>query len=491
VVPNEGTWTLNKTTGEITFTPKVGFTGDPTPLKYEITDLDNGTVAQADVTIDYPADPIVAKDDKRTGLRAGVNANLSILANDVLGDKSTPAPSDVRVTLSATTVAGEGVWTYNAKTGVLVFDPDTGFTGDPTPITYEITDLDNGTKATAKVTVDYSATSIVAKDNTETAGAIGASVTSSILSNDVLGDGSTPAPSDVTIAMINPATGKPTQSPVSVAGEGTWTLNKTTGKITFTPAAGFMLDPTPLTYKITDRDNGTVAQAKIRIDYPEAGFIMGSVMNLDNKGHRKPLANVTIVLYRMNGVEVARTTTDANGNYKFIALPGKYYIQESQPKGYYDVSENEGGSDNDSTNKLLNTINVTVGLGEKDVHNDFVDSKTQRGGRPAPTPVIPCSICSHGSKVIHTHNVKDNSAEVHWIDSYYEIAYDIYLNGKFIATVDEDVTKYTFKDLQGGTDYKVVIVANNGYGGRTKQTVKFKTTMGLGWLPAVYHILSN
>ena len=32
---------------------------------------------------------------------------------------------------------------------------------------------------------------------------------------------------------------------------------------------------------------------------------------------------------------------------------------------------------------------------------------------------------------------------MHWVDSYYEVAYDIYLNGTFIATVGEDETRYT------------------------------------------------
>jgi hypothetical protein len=140
----------------------------------------------------------------------------------------------------------------------------------------------------------------------------------------------------------------------------------------------------------------------------------------------------------------------------------------------------------------LNTISVVVSKGEIDVHNDFVETKTQSNSPGcAPTPVIPCAICTQGFYTAHTHNLKDNSAEVHWVDSYYEIAYDLYLNGKFIATVGEDKTRYTFKGLQSGTDYTAVIIANNGYGGKTKQTVKFRTTDGFGWLPVVYHILSN
>jgi len=78
---------------------------------------------------------------------------------------------------------------------------------------------------------------------------------------------------------------------------------------------------------------------------------------------------------------------------------------------------------------------------------------------------------------------------MHWVDSYYEIAYDIYLNGTFIATVGEDETRYTLTNLQANTNYTAAIIANNGYGGKTAQTIIFKTTDSLGWLPAIYNIL--
>ena len=244
-------------------------------------------------------------------------------------------------------------------------------------------------------------------------------------------------------------------------------------------------------YTTTDGAGIESDPAKVTMPFNGNGIIKGNVSAQDANGNLKPIANVTLILFDQNGNEVARTTTDAQGNYIFSAPPGNYYIQEAQPNGYYDVSENEGGADNESINKLLNTINVTVGVGETDVLNDFIESTTKVGCNCAPTPVIPCTICTHGSYSIHAHNVKDHTAEVHWVDSYYEIAYDIYLNGKFIATVPEDTTRYTFKNLQSGTEYTAVIIANNGYGGKTRQTVTFTTTDGLGWLPAVYHMLSN
>lgn len=232
------------------------------------------------------------------------------------------------------------------------------------------------------------------------------------------------------------------------------------------------IDPTPATFWIP---------------LTSQGIITGNVSVRDVYGNRTPLANVTLVLFNSNGIEIARTTTDAHGNYSFHVPPGNYYIQEAQPSGYYDFSENEGGADNDSHNGLINTINVVVGNNETDNGNDFIESSVRVSC--APTPVVPCNICNQTHYVAHSHNVKDTSAEIHWVDSYYEIAYDIYLNGTFIATVGEDETRYTLTNLQANTNYTAAIIANNGYGGKTAQTVVFKTINSLGWLPAIYHIL--
>jgi len=237
-----------------------------------------------------------------------------------------------------------------------------------------------------------------------------------------------------------------------------------------------LIDPTPATFWIP---------------LTTVGSITGNVSVRDSHGNCSTLANVTLVLFSSNGTEIARTVTDANGNYRFDVPPGNYYIQEAQPSGYYDFSENEGGSDNDSKNTLINTINVVLGNNEIDSGNDFVESTINTNCNCAPKPVIPCAICTQGFYTAHSHNVKGHSAEIHWVDSYYEVAYDIYLNGTFIATVGEDETRYTLTNLKANTNYTAAIIANNGYGGKTAQTIIFKTTDDLGWLPAIYNVLLN
>lgn len=52
-VANQGSWTLNSSNGAVTFTPQAGFTGDPTPIKYTVTDNAGLTSNEATITIDY------------------------------------------------------------------------------------------------------------------------------------------------------------------------------------------------------------------------------------------------------------------------------------------------------------------------------------------------------------------------------------------------------------------------------------------------------
>ena len=77
--------------------------------------------------------------------------------------------------------------------------------------------------------------------------------------------------------------------------------------------------------------------------------------------------NVTVILKDANGVEVARTTTDANGNYRFTGLvPGTYTVDIEVPAGF---------------NAATTSMTVTVGEGEENLDVDFPLTVI-----PAPTP---------------------------------------------------------------------------------------------------------
>ena len=108
-------------------------------------------------------------------------------------------------------------------------------------------------------------------------------------------------------------------------------------------------------------DFGLVAPATIgdRVWYDEDGN------GADNGEPGAP--NVTVILKDASGVEVARTTTDANGNYRFTGLiPGTYTVDIEVPAGF---------------NAVTTSMSVTVGEGEENLDVDFPLTVI-----PAPTP---------------------------------------------------------------------------------------------------------
>ena len=79
------------------------------------------------------------------------------------------------------------------------------------------------------------------------------------------------------------------------------------------------------------------------------------------------IGGVTVILKDADGVEVARTTTDANGNYRFTGLvPGTYTVAIEVPAGY---------------TAAATSMTVTVGEGEEYMDADFPLTLI-----PAPTP---------------------------------------------------------------------------------------------------------
>jgi len=126
------------------------------------------------------------------------------------------------------------------------------------------------------------------------------------------------------------------------------------------------------------------------IEY-ETGAWSGNVSeDIDNNGTGDvPIPNVEITLFRdidgdgiISPDEIAlqpdapTTLTDVNGDYEFTdVIVGDYVAVQTQPSGFDDVSEDEGGADNDDSNNPAdnNQIAGTVSSGETDISNDFVE----------------------------------------------------------------------------------------------------------------------
>jgi LPXTG-motif cell wall-anchored protein len=265
-VPGQGTWTVNPTTGAVTFDPLPTFSGIATPLTYRAKDA-NGTAATATVTVTVAAPPTPAPD---TGVTAqNVNVTVDPLANDLPGGSGGAPLDPTSVKLkdpttglfgTSVTIPGEGTYTVDPVTGKVTFDPLPTFTGSATPITYQVKDTAGG-MATSTIAIAVTPITPVAVDN-DASTVAGSPVTVPVLGNDLPGAAS--APLDPTsVLMRDPADGV-FKASVTIPGEGTYTVDPTTGKLTFTPVAGFTGVTTPVTYQVQDTNDTTVT-AKVTV----------------------------------------------------------------------------------------------------------------------------------------------------------------------------------------------------------------------------------
>ena len=270
-IPGEGTWTIDQTTGVVTFTASSSIpSGTRTPVTYRITDVIGQTTTSTLTPVVPP--PPDAKNDTSSGLY-DANQVIVILGNDDPGHVSaplvastvklcgiSPAETPNSCTQTSVTVPGEGTYTVNAN-GSVTFDPLPTFIGTvTTPVKYQVADtlgqIDNAT-----ITPTVIAPAITVVDDTNT-GPYDTNQVIAVLTND------TPSaqwvPSSVKLCGISPVEtpNSCTQTSVTVPGEGTYTVNAN-GTVTFDPLLTFTgVAQTPVTYQVTDV-LGRIADADI------------------------------------------------------------------------------------------------------------------------------------------------------------------------------------------------------------------------------------
>jgi CshA-type fibril repeat protein len=255
-VPGEGTYTVDPTTGTVTFDPDPAFTGPSTPITYQVKDS-NGTPATATITVVLaPVVPAVLDDTATTP--SDIPVTVDVLGNDRPGDPSAPLdpttvllrdPADDAYKTSVT-IPGEGTYTVDPTTGTVTFDPDPAFTGPATPITYQVKD-ENGTPGTGALSVAVSPPPTVKPDTGTTKQDV--PVTIDPLANDVPGG----APLDPTTVLLKDPADGTFKATVTIPGEGKYTVDPATGKVTFDPDPAFTGPATPITYQVTDGDGIT------------------------------------------------------------------------------------------------------------------------------------------------------------------------------------------------------------------------------------------
>ena len=265
-----GKYTIDPTTGVVTFTPNKDFTGTPDPATVEVKDK-NGTPTTANYTPTVTPVVPTATPKETSGKQAQPqtqDTETMFKKGDEVApiDKSTVKlvdPSGNEVTTLPATKDGKEVGTYtlDPQTGVITFQPNKDFVGTPDPVKVVAKDT-NGTKVETTYTPTVTPVTPTSEPK-ETTGIQGA--TQEGTPKFTQGDETAP----ITINEEQPAQfvvdGKPvtdTTIPATKDGKqiGTYTIDPTTGKVTFKPNKDFVGTPEPATVQVKDK-NGTPTSA--------------------------------------------------------------------------------------------------------------------------------------------------------------------------------------------------------------------------------------
>ncbi|NCA71969.1 MAG: DUF11 domain-containing protein, partial [Sphingobacteriia bacterium] len=266
-VPGEGVWRVDVTTGAISFEPEPGFLGNPTPIQYRVEDDRGETSNLASVTVTYQEaaalrlekvllsaspDPIQVGSTLSYQITATNSGNVTLTGVEVGDPLLTPSS-----TTCASLLPGESC----VLTGTAVVSLADVLAG-------EVVNQATAASAQTAPIMDELITPVpmpavpLAADDASLGHPLGTVVTLDVLANDSANAGLALDPATVWIE----GTAAPGQSLV-VAGEGTWSLNPTTGAITFTPAPGFEGNPTPIGYSVQDTASQTSNVATVTVSY--------------------------------------------------------------------------------------------------------------------------------------------------------------------------------------------------------------------------------
>ena len=264
VVPGEGTYTIED--GKVKFQPEPQFTGTATGVEVQREDT-NGTPVKAKYTPTVTPVKPTGEDVTSEDVQGVPQTGKPVFKG---GDKEVPidetkAPKLIDPTTGKQTdevvVEGEGTYTID-EDGNVTFTPNKDFTGQATGVTVQRQDT-NGTTVQAKYTpkvkgVTPTATPAKSKDiqgkpQTGLPEFKGGTVTVNGVPKTVEID-ETKAPK-----LLDPETGEPTDEPVVIPGEGTYTIED--GKVKFQPEPQFTGTGEGVEVQRVDK-NGTPVTAK-------------------------------------------------------------------------------------------------------------------------------------------------------------------------------------------------------------------------------------
>ena len=141
-IAGQGTYTLDTTTGVVSFVPVLGYAGTATAATYRLTDAYGQTASSTYTpTVTLPAGPTAPA---KTSSGVGTASQSATL----------PIPTSGSVTLlngvtpvTAIALPGKGSYVLDTTTGVVTFTPVLGFAGVAPSADYQVTDAYGQTAA--------------------------------------------------------------------------------------------------------------------------------------------------------------------------------------------------------------------------------------------------------------------------------------------------------------------------------------------------------
>ena len=268
-----GTYTIDPTTGKVTFTPNKDFVGAPVPATVQAKDA-NGTPTTATYTPtvkpvtpegintfteDIQGAPQSGKPKFKPGKTTINGKEVEVPMDDNTLAKLVDPTTGQEVT--SVTIPGEGTYTVDPD-GTVHFTPDKQFTGKGQTLKVVRQDT-NGTKVTAEYTAvvkpatpdgtEVLTVGVQGKEQSGKPNFVGGKAMVNGVEKTVDIDTNTPA------KLIDPKTGQEATT-VTIDGEGTYTVDPD-GTVHFTPEKGFVGKGTGLTVKRVDL-NGSPALGK-------------------------------------------------------------------------------------------------------------------------------------------------------------------------------------------------------------------------------------
>ena len=343
VTTPQGKYELDKANKTITFTPNKDFSGEATPVKVQIKDV-NGTKVETTYTPTVIEVTPTGKDSATSGLQGFTQTSPIVFNQKDEADNTTVnfETGHERVELKqdtltlvnengekVTTITVPEVGTYELKDGAITFTPVKTFKGTAEGVTVQVED-ENGKVVTKK----YVPTVIPVTpegENAETEGPKAQPQTSTIVFDKKDEDTTTvnfnkgheAVALDPTTTTLVGKDGNPTTE-VKVPGEGTYTLANNV--ITFTPEPDFAGKATGVSVQVKDANGTVVTKTYTPTVRPVTTFVdeAGTPITADKSNspviHEEDGIKPKKDIY---GYKFIRVELDNKGNTKHIYEPAK------------------------------------------------------------------------------------------------------------------------------------------------------------------------